>query len=75
MEREPELIESFYFIKLFDPISKKWHKTKWRMTEDEIKSRYAEGQYEILWDTKEDLNLGGDRGRMRSSSFLKKPAL
>ena len=45
------------------------------MTEDEIKSRYAEGQYEILWDTKEDLNLGGDRGRMRSSSFLKKPAL
>lgn len=72
MSHEPQYIEYFYFFNLFDPIRKKWHKTRWRMTEADIKATYAEGEYEILWHTKEKRILGGDPERSRSSSFLKK---
>ncbi|MBF8177795.1 hypothetical protein [Herminiimonas contaminans] len=68
-------IECHYFVRTIDPISKKWYTTRWRMTEQNAKELYAEGEYEILWDTKVERLLGGDMESICSSSFLKKPKL
>jgi hypothetical protein len=72
MSDDTRRIENFYFVNVIDPISKKWRQTNWRMTEADVKSRYAEGTAEILWDTKEERTVGGDPDRICTSSFLKK---
>lgn len=68
MDYEPERIEAMYFVRYLE--RGKWHKTRYRLSEEEAKSRFAE--YEILWDTKEDRKVGGDPDRVCTSAWLKK---
>jgi len=50
---------TLYFVRHVDPISKKWFKTRWRMTEEDAAKLYAGQEYEILWLTKEERVIGG----------------
>ena len=37
-----------YFCKVRDPITGKWRKTRYRLTAEEARARYGEGNYELL---------------------------
>ncbi|WP_211442445.1 hypothetical protein [Collimonas humicola] len=51
---EAEHIISMYFIRYLDPISKKWGKTRWPMTEEDAVRRYERPEYEVMRLSKMD---------------------
>jgi hypothetical protein len=57
---ETEHTVSMYFIRYLDPISKKWVKTRWRMTEEDAAKRYEGQEYEVVQLGKEDRVVGYD---------------
>jgi len=45
---EAEHTVSMYFVRYLDPVSKKWVKTRWRMTEEDAAKRYEGQEYEVM---------------------------
>ena len=58
-----------YFFKLRSEVTGKWVKTRWRMTIEEARTRYGEGNFEVLWETKEVLE-GSDHPGANSAAHL-----
>lgn len=73
---------SMYFIRYLDPISKKWVKTRWRMTEEDAAKLYQDREYEVMLLSKEDrvvgispsnVNMGNGMSRFHTGTPGKKP--
>ncbi len=58
---EGEHTVSMFFIRYLDPISKKWVKTRWRMTEEDAAKLYQDREYEVMRLSKEDRVVKLDR--------------
>lgn len=70
METTPERIELLYLVLYIQPGTKKKITTRWRMTEAAAAKQFADQEYEILWNTKEERKVGGDPYRLSMSHLL-----
>jgi hypothetical protein len=54
-----------YFVRYLDPVSKKWGKTRWRMTEEDAAKRYEGQEYEVMRLSKVDRVVGRDPSNIK----------